>query len=182
MLARSSTLGLLATMALSLPTDRAPGYSIQSSGAARVSAAGKEASYGLTRQTVNEKPTLTISLGAAGAEGRLGLYTDGQELPRSGRYPIHFSWQGDSGSASARWFHACFVAGTPEHPLGVFHGQSGWVTISDTEGGLISGEFEIRAQGFLAANTKDESQWVTVYGTFTAEGDSTVAKVSTVRR
>jgi hypothetical protein len=177
--ARSSTLGLMVTLALSLPSDRTPGYSIQSSGAVRVIAAGKEASYGLTRQRANEKPTLTISLGATGAEGSLGLYTDGEELPRSGRYPIHFSWQGDSASAGARWFHACFVAGTPEHPLGVFHGQSGWVTISDTDRGLISGEFEIRAQGFLASNTKDENQWVTVYGRFTAEGDSTVASIST---
>ena len=176
MFSRSSTLGLIVTMALSMPADRAPVFSLQSSGAVDVRVTGTEAQYSLTRESVNEKPTLSISLGATGTEGWLGLYTDGRELPRSGRYPIYF----DSANSGGRWFHACFVAGTPEQPLGVFHGQSGWVTITDTESGLISGQFEIRAQGFLAADTKDENQWVTVRGTFTAEGDSTVASIRTV--
>lgn len=44
-----------------------------------------------------------------------------------------------------RIFHACFIAGTPEHPLGAFHGESGIVAITKVDGGRISGEFELRA-------------------------------------
>jgi hypothetical protein len=178
MFARSSTLGLLVTVALSSPTDLTPVYRIQSSGAVSLNAAGTEAQYSLAREKMGGKPVLTISLGATTGAGTLMLFTDGHALPRSGRYPVYFSWEGDS-RTEGRWFHACFIAGTVEHPQGVFHGQSGWVTITHDKAGLISGELELRAQGFLASNIQDEDQWVTLQGTFTAAGDSSTASVAT---
>ena len=177
MFARSSTLGLIMTVALSLPSDRTPVYRIQSSGAVSLSATGAEAQYGFSREMVDGKPVLTITLGATTGASAFMLFTDGDELPRAGRYPVYFSWEGDA-KAEGRWFHACFIAGTVEQPLGAFHGQSGWVTVTDNKAGLISGEFELRAEGFLASNMRDENQWVTVRGTFTAAGDSTTRAVA----
>jgi len=177
MFARSSTLGLIFTAALSLPSDRTPVYRMQSSGAVSVSAAGTEAQYGLSQEKMDGKRVLTITLGATTGASALMLFTDGDELPRSGRYPVYFSWEGDS-KAEGRWFHACFIAGTVGHSVGAFHGQSGWVTITHNRAGLISGEFQLRAQGFLASNIRDENQWVTLQGTFTAAGDSTTRAVA----
>jgi hypothetical protein len=57
----------------------------------------------------------------------------------------------------------------------MFHSESGWLTITESEPGRIVGTFELRARGFLATNEKDENQWVTVRGTFTAEGDRALA-------
>jgi hypothetical protein len=76
-------------------------------------------------------------------------------------------------------FHACFIAGTPERPLGFFHGESGSVMITRVEQGMVSGEFELQARGSLAADVNDEDRWVTVRGSFVAEGDSTIAGVRT---
>jgi hypothetical protein len=175
MFARSSTLGLLAAVALSLPSDSATEFTLRSSGAVSLSVTGTEARYGLASEMVKGKPVLVISLGATGGEGTLLLYTAGDVMPRIGRHPIYFSWQHEGVVGEGRWFHACFIAGTPERPLGVFHGESGWVTITAVEAGRMSGRFEVRARGFLAADTTNEDQWVTVHGTFTADGDSTVA-------
>jgi hypothetical protein len=177
MFARSSTLGLIMTVALSLPTERTPVYRIQSSGAVSLSAAGTEAQYGLSQEKVDGKRVLTITLGAMTGQSALMLFTDGDELPQSGRYPVYFSWEGNS-KAEGRWFHACFIAGTADHPQGAFHGQSGWVTITQNKAGLISGEFELRAQGFLSDNIHDENQWVMLQGAFTAAGDSTTTKLA----
>jgi hypothetical protein len=49
------------------------------------------------------------------------------------------------------------------------------VTITAVEPGRISGEFELEARGFAAANEDDEDKWVTVRGNFRAHGDSPIA-------
>lgn len=178
MYARSSTLGLLAAVALSLPSDPATEFTLRSSGAVTLSLAGTDARYGLNPGMDDGKPVLIITLGAAGGEGALMLFTAGDAMPRPGRHPIYFSWEHQGVVGEGRWFHACFIAGTTERPTGVFHGESGWVTITGVEAGRISGEFEIRARGFLAENTEDEDRWVTVHGRFAAEGDSTAASLA----
>lgn len=178
MYARSSALALLAVVALSLSSHSVTEFTLRSSGVVSLSAAGTEAGYGLTRETPEAKPELAISLGVTGGEGALWLFTAGDEMLRTGRYPIQDGSRQDLFAGGRRWFHACFFAGTKEHPTGVFHGQSGWVRVSSVEGGLISGEFEIRASGFLATDTADEDQWVTVRGTFSARGDSTIASIT----
>jgi hypothetical protein len=173
MLARSSTVGLLAMTALALSADPAPYFSLESSGAVRLAITSDEARYGLVPPTANERPVLAISLGATRAAGSLLLYTYGDEVIRPGRYPVASSLPEDP--TAERHFHPCLVIGTVQSPKGFFHGESGWVTVTAVEAGRISGEFEIQARGFLAADTTDEDQWVTVRGSFSAEGDSTVA-------
>jgi hypothetical protein len=61
------------------------------------------------------------------------LQAGGDELPQSGRYPIH--QHGFAGNG--RWFHLCFSAGTTERPKGVFHSESGWVIITAVKGGGV---------------------------------------------
>lgn len=175
MLPQFTTLGLLAALAIALPTTPTPTFSYRTSGAVALSASGHAAQFGRLPVTGVEGPLLAIDLSDSAGGAYLGLYTKGDRLPPAGRYQIRFSLE-DSATGE-RGFHACFVAGTAEHPVGVFHAQSGWVTISDVEGGLVSGEFEIRARGFLAANVMDENQWVTLRGTFVARGDSTMVQV-----
>jgi hypothetical protein len=93
----------------------------------------------------------------------------GGRLPRAGSYPVR-SWEDTS--VAGPQFRALFVAGSAERPSGAFHGESGWVTITETGDGRISGEFEIRARGFVVADLADENRWVTVRGSFEAGGDS----------
>ena len=178
MLARSSTVGLLATIALSLAADPVPSFTLQSSGALSLAVASDDARYGIVPGSVNQRPVLAISLGATRAQGSLSLYTYGDEVLRPGRYPVSSSLP--EYPFAGRGFHPCLVIGSPERPLGFFHGESGWVTITAAKAGRISGKFEIQARGFLAADTTDEDQWVTVRGTFNAEGDSTVAAIEAV--
>jgi hypothetical protein len=172
MLVRSSTAGLLAAMALSLSPDPTSYFTLESSGAIRLAVRSEEARYGMVPETVNRRPVLAISLGATSADGSLSLFTYGDEEIRPGRYRVSSALLEQR--TAERWFHPCLVVGAVEHPLGFFHGETGWVTITASEQGRISGEFEIRARGFLASNPDDEEQWVTVQGTFTAAGDSTV--------
>ncbi len=178
MLACSSTVGLLATITLSLLADPAPYFTLESSGALSLAVTSDEARYGLVPESFNQRPVLAISLGATRAQGSLSLYTYGDEVLRPGRYPVGSSLP--QYPFAGRRFHPCLSIGSPTRPLGFFHGESGWVTITAAEAGRISGEFEIQARGFLAADTTDEDQWVTVRGTFGAGGDSRLAAVEAV--
>ncbi|HET9039152.1 MAG TPA: hypothetical protein VFN40_03215 [Gemmatimonadales bacterium] len=182
MFARSSTLGLVAAVAFTLPSNPSTTLTLHSSGAVRLAVTGTDARYGLSPELEDGKPIMAVTLGATGSGSALWLYTQGDELPRVGRYPIAFSWDHAAGTAEPRWFHACFIAGTTERPAGVFHGQSGWVTITDAAPGHLAGEFELRARGFLVSNEADEDQWVTVRGSFTADGDTAIAWFHTVSR
>jgi len=69
MLARSSTVGLLATIALSLAADPVPSFTLQSSGALSLAVASDDARYGIVPGSVNQRPVLAISLGATRAQG-----------------------------------------------------------------------------------------------------------------
>jgi hypothetical protein len=168
MYAQSITLGLLFGVAFAPPIPSAGSYALQSTGVVQLRATGYEARYGLVAG--DGLPILSVSLGAADAPGAVHLSLDADRLPAPGRYPI--------GSKS---FHASFMPGTAEHPLGWFHGESGWVTISATGAGHIVGSFEVQARGFTTQNPADENQMVTVQGSFDAEGDSTVATIASAR-
>ena len=178
MYARSSTLAILAAMALVLPAIPAPRFTLGTTGAITLNVAGYEARYGVVPSSVNGRPLLTVSLGATNARGSLMLSVPGDRVPATGRYPIRSSWNDEGIEQHA--FHAGLVAGSPEHPLGWFHGESGWVTITDAAEGLMSGQFEIRARGFMSAHPDDENRWVTVRGTFHAHGDSTIATIASL--
>jgi hypothetical protein len=174
MFARSSIL-MLAAAALPLHSDGSPSFRLTASGAVTLAVTSDEASYGLIPEEVNGRRIIAVSLGATRGEASLTLYTQGDELPKPGRYPVQSDWPDQD--EGGRIFHACFIAGTPERPVGGFHGESGWVTITRVDGRRISGEFELRARGMLAADVDDEDQWVTVRGNFVADGDSTVAAI-----
>jgi hypothetical protein len=169
-------LGLLAAVALSLPAS-APYFTFTTDGSVDVTVTGNEARIGMIPAEVNGTPVLEISLGATNAEGSLSLYMSGDQLPSTGRYPVRPHWFHQVGE---RHFHPCLIVGSPEHPLGVFHGDSGWVMITRAEAGRIAGEFELQARGFLGADVGDESQRVTVRGRFEARGDSTISAIESV--
>jgi hypothetical protein len=178
MFARSSVLGLLAVSLLSLSSDGPPSFSLKATGAVRLAVASDEASYGLTPERIRGRPVLAISLGAYRGEGSLSLFTQGSELPKTGRYPVLADWPDEFDGD--RMFHACFIAGTVTRPVGAFHGESGWVNITSVEDGRIAGEFELRARGMLAADIANEDVWVTVRGSFVAAGDSTASRIESV--
>jgi hypothetical protein len=178
MRSRSSVLGLVATLAVSLPSNPASSYTLEAVGALRLASSGQEASYGLMRDPSNGRAILQISLGATHGEAALSLFTYADSELRPGRYPVAMSLPEDP--SAGRWFHPCFSAGTVERPLGFFHGETGWVSITSVGGGRITGEYEIRARGYLASNMDDENQWVTLRGTFVAAGDSTATAIPPV--
>lgn len=119
-----------------------------------------------------------ISLGATAAAGALQLTMPGDGPPAPGRYPIRSSWDQLSETTS---FHASFMPGSVERPLGWYHGELGWVTITESGPGRVSGIFEMEARGYSAADPLDEERWVTVRGSFAAEGDRTLSPIAWVR-
>jgi hypothetical protein len=176
MFARASTLGLVATMAFSTSSGPTPAFTLESTGALSLSIRGTEAHYSISPNPVEGKRELAIALGPTGARGAIWLFTPADEVLQPGRYPVVSTWTEPKGNTTAgRLFHACYMPGTAEHPLGMFHSESGWVTIREVGSGYIAGEFELRARGFLASDEKDENQWVTVRGTFTAGERNVVA-------
>ena len=177
MSAQSSILGLLVSAALALPVNT-PSFTLTAEGAVALAVSGQEAQFGVVRAGTQEHPIISISLGATSGEAALSFYLHGERLPTVGRYPI--GPHGRQEIAGQRTFHPCLVAGSVEQPRGVFHGESGWVTITRSAYGWLAGEFEFQARGFLAADVDDEGQWVTVRGRFEARGDSTVTSVASV--
>jgi hypothetical protein len=158
-------LATLTALALAFPINQGPRFTLGATGAITMNIAGDEARYGLVRADAGRQPRVTISLGATRAAGALLLSVRGDRVPQKGRYPIGT-------------FEAYFAAGSPERPQGWFLGESGWVTIANTEAGRVSGEFEIRARGFTTDDPDNENQWVTLRGKFEADADSTVATVA----
>ena len=172
MLARSSIAGLVGTIALALATaPDAPHYTLESTGAVRVTTTGTDATIGISADPVGGRPILAIALGATRGDGALLLHTVADERLRPGRYPVATT---PSTPRTGRLFHPCFIPGSSDKPLGFFMGEQGWVTITAVEGARVSGSYEMRARGFLATNPKEENRWVTVRGTFVAVCDSTV--------
>jgi len=177
MLARPSTLGIFAAMALALPPSRAPFFTLGAGGAISLAVSSDEARFGMSPEDVEGAPLLTISLGATSAAGSLSLSMTGDRLPAPGRYPVR-PWE--DRNAARPQFEALFVAGSPDQPLGAFRGEFGWVTITESKPGRISGVFEVEGRGFVAADMDDEDKWVSVRGRFEAEGDSTITTYQSI--
>ena len=167
MLARVSTLAVLTGVTLTIPTPGGAHFTLGSTGAVRLTAEGRDARYGVIGKEVNGFPMLSLSLGANNPGGSILLSQWGDSEPQIGRYPI----LADPVPEDGRAFHASFVAGPPEQPLGWFQGQSGWVRITEVGAGRMAGEFEIRARGFTREHPEDERQWVTVRGKFEARAE-----------
>jgi hypothetical protein len=178
MYSRATTLGILAAIAAGLSLPPAPTFTLQSSGAVQLDAAGQDARYGVVPDAVRGRPIVLVTLGATGSAGALQLMVLGDRLPAPGRYPIRSSWDQVAGDTPS--FHASFMPGSAEEPLGWFHGESGLVTITESREGRIGGTFELEARGFARDDMADEDRWVTVRGSFDAEGDSTAVEIATV--
>ncbi len=176
MYVRPIPLALASAFALSMPIQLAPRFTLQTTGAVQLTADGHDARYGVIGNEGSS--TLTVSLGATGPASALQLRTPGAGLPAEGSYPIRSSWDKP---AAAPAFHAFFAAGSPERPLGWFHGESGTVTITRAADGLLAGSFEIEARGFLTADTTEQEHWVTVTGGFKAHGDSTATTIAAIQ-
>jgi hypothetical protein len=156
--------------AIATPSSRFPFFALDASDAVNLVVSSDEARYGMVPEVVDGSPLVVISLGATSGEGSLTLMISGDRLPPSGRYAVR---SGEALGVGGLHFRAFFVAGSPEHPVGAFHGESGWVTITRSEAGRIAGEFEVQARGFLATDLDDENRWVRVLGHFEARADST---------
>jgi hypothetical protein len=176
---RTATLGTLAAAAVALAWRSAPTFTLQSTGAVTLHANGSAARFGVVPQAVRGRPILIVSLGATASAGALQLTVAGDRPPAPSRYPIRSSW--DELGTDSTSFHASFMPGSVERPLGWYHGESGWVTITEAGPNRMSGTFEVRARGFTAADPLDEEQWVTVQGSFDAAGDSTAASITAIR-
>ena len=173
MLARFSILALVATLAAVPSPKAATSFSFESNGALRQSVAGTEARYSVSPERVEGKRELAIALGPTTGNGAMYILTEADGQLEPGRYPVVHSWA-EAGTMERR-FHTYYLPGQVGHPLGAFHSESGWVTITESAPGRIAGSFELRARGFLASNDRDEDQWVTVKGTFTAQGELALA-------
>jgi hypothetical protein len=173
MYVRSIAAGCVAAIALNLSAFLSPRFHLDSTGAVRLDAGGHEARYGIIAN--DGASVLTVSLGATGRGSALQLRLPTAGLPATGRYPIRPSW---NDGATAPAFQAFFAAGSPEQPLGWFHGESGTVTITRADNGRLAGSFEILASGYLTADTIEAESWVTVNGSFEAEGDSSATTIA----
>jgi hypothetical protein len=173
-------LASIGATAIATTSRRFPCFALDASDAVNLVVSGDEARYGTVSEMVDGSPLVVISLGATSGQGSLTLMISGDRLPPSGRYAIH---SGEALGVGGLYFRAFFVAGSPEHPVGAFHGESGWVTITRSEAGRIAGAFELEASGFLATDLDDENRWVRVLGHFEARADSTtLANAQLTRR
>jgi hypothetical protein len=179
MFIRTATIGAMVTAAVALGGRSAPTFTLQSTGAVTLHATGPEARYGVVPQAIRGRPILIVSLGATASAGALQLTVAGDQPPAPGRYPVRSSW--DELGTDSTAFHASFMPGSVDRPLGWYHGESGWVTITEVGSDRMSGTFEVRARGFTAADPLDEERWVTVRGSFDAAGDSSASTITAIR-
>ncbi len=179
MYARITSLGILPAVAVAAAWNPSQSFTLHSTGAVDLRATGHEARFGTVPDAIRGRPILMISLGATAAAGALQLTTLADRPLAPGRYPIRSSWSELPADAVA--FHAAFMPGSVEQPLGWYHGETGGVTIVEAGPGRVSGTFEVEARGISAADPLDEERWVTVRGSFSAVGDSPALKIAAVQ-
>ncbi len=176
MLARTSLLGILTMLTPTQLTSRDPHYTLSTWGALGVTASGDEARIGRVTLEGHGRSMLLVSLGTNDPHASISLYLPDSPDPAPGRYRVSSSWQAtDSGAPVV---HATLMAGSVERPLGWFEGQSGWVTLQRGEDGMVIGEFEFAARGFLRDNPDNERLKVMVRGSFRVEREELAARRS----
>lgn len=172
MLARTSLLGILTLLAPAQTTQRGPFYSLSTWGVLGITASGDEARMGRVTLEAHGRRMLLVSLGSNDPHASVSLYLPDSPDPAPGRYRVSSSWT-DRGSPVV---HATLMAGSVERPLGWFEGQSGWVTLQQGEHGMLTGEFEFAARGFLRDDPDNERQKVMVRGSFWVEREELIAR------
>lgn len=148
-------------------------FAFSARGGVTIAASG-EARFGMVEATSDMPRFFSLTLGTAGEEGTIVFSHLAPAVPLAGKYTIRpWDARGDG-----RSFHAVFIAGTAANPQGVFHAESGSITIRSTRPDAIEGTFTLKAQGFLSGNPDNESVRVTVHGTFVARGGAMIAQVT----
>ena len=133
-------------------------------GAVTMSLSGS-AVFGVTDGDRQQAPVFSLSLGAYGERGSVVFSHEVGSRPAVGSYAV--SEFGAPGSRDD--FHALVVLGSAEQPVGVFRAQRGRVVIRRSSAGQLTGEYEIHAVGFLAADPDSEDRTITVRGSFVAQ-------------
>ncbi len=136
------------------------------SGAMTATLAGS-AVFGPVRQTRSALgASFSLELGTRSERGAVVFSRVNGERPGVGTYRITPLGPGAEGPND---FHAVVSLGSVELPVGVFHGMSGSVTITQSSEDRIVGRYELKATGFLASDLEVEDREITVRGGFSAD-------------
>lgn len=115
----------------------------------------------------NGRALFTLNMGAYSEQGAIVL-TRGGARPAPGVYRVSSAW-----TPSSTDFHGLVVTGSPSRPTGVFHAESGSVTILASTADRITGTFELHGVGFLASAPEDENRELVATGSFAATAGGT---------
>jgi hypothetical protein len=171
-----SAMCALALASAPLPGPDSSSFAFSVRGGITLAATGT-ARFGVVSGDSRNPAFFSLSLGGPDGNGALVLSRAAADLPIAGHYAVT-SWDGRHQGGTT--FQALFVAGTPGRPEGVFWGESGTVTIRRTSPGRIEGVFTINARGFRAVDPDREDVAVTIHGTFSANGEQVVARITSV--
>ena len=133
-------------------------FNVSVDGAVTAAASGL-AVYGSVRGD-ERSPAFTISLGGSSAATSILFTRQGGPLT-PGTYPI-------TDENSQVGVRALVMTGSAHHPGGVFRADSGVLTVTAASDSTLSGEFRLRASGFLAGAPDDEGRRITASGRFDA--------------
>ncbi|MEP6573644.1 MAG: hypothetical protein ABJD11_13145 [Gemmatimonadota bacterium] len=120
-----------------------------------------EATFGAVPPAGQAPAVFSLELGAYSEQGSVLFTMKDGSRPTAGTY--HVSDDRDA-------VHALIVTGAPSKPTGVFHANSGTLTITSSTATSITGSFVLDATGFLADSPDDEGRAMDVTGDFMADG------------
>ena len=127
-----------------------------------ISTALGQAEFGAVQNPDHSPGAFVVSLGTCSPQGAI-LFTRRSGAPLDvGRYRI------SAGADGENEIMALVITGRPTNPTGAFHGQSGWLVVTEASEGFIAGRFQLDAPGFVAAEPQRENRHVNVIGSFTA--------------
>lgn len=141
--------------------DSSSSYELQVRGAVEVTARG---SVDVGATGTPEEPYYTITLGGPDGAAAAVFTRAGSAYPAVGAYPVGERELSETG------FSGLIITGMPAHPTGVFRVQSGTLTITAATAERLSGQFTLRAVGFLTESPTHEGREVTAVGSFAARG------------
>jgi len=154
----------LAALSMLLPHDHTPTFRATVTGVVQANLSGS-AVFGTTDPGRNRSGVFSLTLGAYSDQGAVVFSREILTRPAPGIYDV--SESGDPGSRPED-FHALVILGSPEQPLGVFRAREGTVSVRRSSSGALTGQYEIRAIGFLAADPDDDDREIMVRGSFAA--------------
>jgi hypothetical protein len=130
-----------------------------------------EVAFGVVGDSATGGPAFTITLGAEGSTGAILFTSLAGTVPTPGRYAV-----GEDAAMSATGFLASYVAGSVEHPAGLYRARWGTLEITESSAEHISGHFSFTGTGFAAADPSEDDSEVTVNGVFTSTRPSPASR------